>query len=199
MAAGWAPRDPAIAALLASAEPAAVDVLEFGNGAYACRLSSYVTADELPEHFVVSVRCLVLVDDEIVVCTNKDGKSHPWPGGGREPGESYVETACREIHEETGWLLDPDSLEHVGWLHFEHLRERHPQHRWESADFLMTVYVGRAVDRDGGRENDWSDIEGYELSSVLLSIDDAVAVVTPHEPTAIPFLDIVRARTAEAR
>lgn len=141
------------------------------------------------------MRCLVLVDDEIVVCTNKDGTSHPWPGGRREPGESYVETACREIHEETGWLLDPDSLEHIGWLHFEHLRERHPEHKWDTADFLMTVYVGRAHDRDGGRDNPWSDVEGHELSSVLMSIDEAIDVVARYGPSAVPYLELIRART----
>ena len=39
-----------------------------------------------------------------------------------------------------------DSLRNIGWLHFEHLRDRHPQHGWGGPDFLMTVYVGRADD-----------------------------------------------------
>jgi 8-oxo-dGTP pyrophosphatase MutT (NUDIX family) len=32
------------------------------------------------------------------------------PGGGVEPGESYADTAVREMHEETGFLLDPTTL-----------------------------------------------------------------------------------------
>ena len=142
---GWAPRHPAIAALLASGERAATDDLTWGDGEYHCRLDSYASPAELPDDFVGSVRCLVLVDDRIVVCTNADGKSHPWPGGRREPGESYVETGCREVHEETGWLLDPASLRQIGWLHFEHLLARPAMHRWDHADFLMTVYVGTAA------------------------------------------------------
>jgi ADP-ribose pyrophosphatase YjhB (NUDIX family) len=190
----WAPRDPTIAALLALGPPAATQQLEWGGGEFRCRLDAYTSAIDLPEEFVGSVRVLVLVDDRIVICTNKHGKSHPWPGGRREPGESYVETGCREVHEETGWLLDPESLQHIGWLHFEHQLGRPSLHRWDSADFLMTVYVGRARDRDGGRDNDWSDTEGHELSSALMTIDDAIALVAPQEPSAVPFLEVVRDR-----
>ncbi|MEU7854126.1 NUDIX domain-containing protein [Nonomuraea sp. NPDC049141] len=32
------------------------------------------------------------------------------PGGGIEPGESAVEAACREVHEETGFILTPHDL-----------------------------------------------------------------------------------------
>ncbi|MBN6058064.1 NUDIX domain-containing protein, partial [Nonomuraea sp. RK-328] len=32
------------------------------------------------------------------------------PGGGIEPGESAVEAACREVHEETGIILTPQAL-----------------------------------------------------------------------------------------
>lgn len=191
---GWAPRHPSITDLLGTAVPAVSGELEWEDGTYLCRLDTFVGAAELPEEFVGSVRCLVLVDDRVVICTNADQKSHPWPGGRREPGETYADTACREIHEETGWLLDPGSLEHVGWLHFEHLRARPALHKWDHADFLMTVYVGRASDRDGGRDNPWSDTEGHELSSELLSLDDAIELVALHEPNAIPFLNLLKSR-----
>ena len=48
---------------------------------------------------------------------NLDGLTHAWPGGRRQPGESFAETAAREVEEETGWLVRPGSFRLLGWLH----------------------------------------------------------------------------------
>jgi 8-oxo-dGTP pyrophosphatase MutT (NUDIX family) len=37
------------------------------------------------------------------------------PGGGIDPGESYIEAAVREIREETGLILDPGQLGPPSW------------------------------------------------------------------------------------
>ena len=181
-----------MAAVLTGRTPQASQELSWAEGQFRCRIDAYPSPADLPLEYVTSVRCLVMVDDKIVVCTNVDGGSHPWPGGRREPGETDVQTACREVHEETGWLLDPDSLEPLGWLHLEHLNDRPPGHRYVDADFLMVVYAARAHDRDGGRDNPWSDTEGHEVSSQLLPIDDAIALIADDEHTALPFLEIMR-------
>lgn len=135
----------------------------------------------------MSVRCLVRVDGHIVVCENADGSLHPWPGGRRQTGETFVQTACREVHEETGWLLDPESLRPLGWLHFHILRPQRPEeHGLPHPDFLQVVYAGAARSRDGGRESDWTDTEGYELHSQLLPLEEALTTVT--EPLSMIFL-----------
>jgi 8-oxo-dGTP pyrophosphatase MutT (NUDIX family) len=136
------------------------------------------------------VRCVVLVGDRVVVCENVDG-CHPWPGGRREPGESHVETACREVLEETGWRLDPESLREIGWLHIEFFVTFPEDHPLPHPDILQVVYVGRAVDRDEAAEGTWTDIDGWELASSLASIDEALArpcLVA----TSAPFLELVR-------
>lgn len=37
---------------------------------------------------------------------------------------------------------------------------------------------GSATDRDGGPDSDWTDIEGYETSSQLVSVQQARAATT---------------------
>jgi hypothetical protein len=93
--------DPDVTRLLAITSAAMSAEVLWLNGTLPIRVSAYRQAADLPEHAVTSVRCIVLVDNRIVLCDSPDG-CHPWPGRRREPGETYVETACREVHEETG-------------------------------------------------------------------------------------------------
>jgi 8-oxo-dGTP pyrophosphatase MutT (NUDIX family) len=96
---------------------------------------------------VTSVRCLVVATGGLVRCSNRDG-SHLWPGGRREPGESLEQTAIREVLEETGWRLDPHTLQALGWLHFEYLTERPPGWRFPHPDFVQLIYTARALHRE---------------------------------------------------
>jgi 8-oxo-dGTP pyrophosphatase MutT (NUDIX family) len=117
------------------------------------------------------VRCLVRIGDDVVVCTTNEGEHHPWPGGRRRPDETLQETACREVHEETGWLVDAESLQELGWLHFEHLNRQADDAVLPHPDFLQVVFTGCAVERAG--DETWTDTEGYEISSCLVRVNEA--------------------------
>jgi len=41
---------------------------------------------------------------EVLVVREQNG-AHLWPGGRREPNETLIETAQREVLEETGWTV----------------------------------------------------------------------------------------------
>lgn len=165
-------RHPGLAALLATRKPAATHETSWLGGTVPLRISAYTTPSDLPDELVSSVRCVVRVGDLIVVCENADG-AHPLPGGRRHTGESYAATAAREVHEETGWLIDRDSLRPLGWLHLEHLGPRRPHDPYPYPDVLQVVFCSTATDRDGGRDVSWSDTDGYELRSRLVTIDEA--------------------------
>jgi 8-oxo-dGTP pyrophosphatase MutT (NUDIX family) len=132
----------------------------------------------------------VIVDRHVMICTNADGK-HPWPGGRRALGESFAETARREVHEETGWMLNAESIRDLGWLHFEHLSQQPDDYPNPHPDFLQIVCTGSASVRDH-RHDAWTDTEGYEVASELVPIEDVPAHLSgdPVAQLSRPFLSL---------
>ncbi len=68
---------------------------------------------DLHEHPQILVTCFVSCGQRLLWLRRRlDPKSGMWaiPGGFREPGESLREAAAREVFEETGVVLDADSL-----------------------------------------------------------------------------------------
>lgn len=169
---GWGERHTDVAPLLARSNEIGSDRIVFGTTELV--RTAYAGDPALPDDLILSVRCIVSVSERLVVCTNVDGASHPWPGGRREPGERFIETGAREVHEETGWFVDPTSFVRVGWMHFEHVTPMVDE-QWPWPDFFQIVYSVRATDRDGGE--DWTDTQGYEATSQLLTYADAYAAI----------------------
>lgn len=159
-------------ALLEASRPSASGEVTWGGGTLPLKLTAYTQAAELPDELVTSIRCIVEVGGRIVLCENESG-FHIWPGGRREPDETFAETARREVHEETGWLIDESTIRAVGWLHHEHVNPAPAGHPYPHPDFLNLVLHATARERDGGEANEWSDTEGYESASRLVSIEEA--------------------------
>lgn len=165
---------PGLAAAMRVAEPVASQEIAWDGGAMPLRVSAYLTTPELPLELVSSIRCIVWVGDRLLFCENKDG-AHPWPGGRRIQGESYADTAAREVHEETGWHIDRASMRQLGWLRLTHLGPEPAGNPGPYPDFLQIVFTARATERDGGVDAEWVDTDGYELTSSLVTLADAAA------------------------
>ena len=192
---GWGMRHPDLDELLKNSAAAAVYDQVWENG-LRIRSTAYTAPAELPDPVVTSIRCIVRVGPQIVVCRNRDGIPHPWPGGRREPGETHADTACREVMEETGWTLDPTTLELLGWLHMENLDAQDQDYPLPHPDFLQYVYTAEAAESEEGRDPEWTDTEGYELSSCLMSIDEAFEELSA-DPLALAFLPVLQRESAQ--
>ncbi|HVK23930.1 MAG TPA: NUDIX hydrolase [Actinokineospora sp.] len=184
---GFGERHPDLTALLRVNTPAASADTSWADGMIPLRVSAFTVPVDLPDELVSSVRCLVGVSDRIVLCENRDG-AHPWPGGRREPGETFADTAVREVHEETGWFVDRASLRPLGWLHYAHRSPRRADDVHPYPDFLQVVFHATAADRDG--DGHWVDTDGFEDSSRLVTIEEAKSIIVD---SAVPaaFLDLI--------
>lgn len=60
-----------------------------------------------------TVRGIILRDGKLAMQCSRNGE-YKIPGGGPEPGESYLEALVREIHEETGFWIKPETVRELG-------------------------------------------------------------------------------------
>lgn len=177
-----------LAALMDQRTPVAVNEQQWMRP---MRLSSFLGDHGLSDELVTAVRCVVQVGDGIVTCTDVKGGVDVLPGGQREPGETITETICREIHEETGWALEPDSLAQLGFLVLTNLGD--PQPPWPYPHSLHVVMTGRA---DTCAADKWTDTEGFVVSSEVMSIDAIDrAAISPHSWVFVD--ELVRQRRLE--
>jgi ADP-ribose pyrophosphatase YjhB (NUDIX family) len=161
---------PALRAALAGLSPVTSETVRWPGG-LVLAVDAYIGAAlDVPEEFVTSVRCLTTVDGAVVAC-EVPGAVHVWPGGRRELGETFPETASRELLEETGWLLEEASVRQVGFLHLQHCSPVPEGHPFPHPDFFQVVVAGSARQHVGD-PSAWRDTEGWESRSWLVAPDE---------------------------
>jgi len=64
-----------------------------------------------------SVRGIIVRDGKVAMVHSKKYDYFKFPGGGIEPGEDRYATLIREVKEESGLVVIPDSIREFGWVH----------------------------------------------------------------------------------
>lgn len=91
-------------------------------------------------HRVVNV-CAVAIRDQrgyVLTVRKKSSDGFMMPGGKPEPGESPVQTACREVREEIGLTPDPTRMHYLGTLEAAALNESGFTVRAETFEYAPT-------------------------------------------------------------
>ena len=60
-----------------------------------------------------SIRAIIVRDGRLAMQCSQEGE-YKIPGGGQEPGENYEQTLIREVKEETGLYVRPESICELG-------------------------------------------------------------------------------------
>jgi 8-oxo-dGTP diphosphatase len=122
------------------------------------RVRTYLTSTLPPLDLVSAVRALVRQGSRFWSCATRSACIY-CRAGGREPGETLMQTLEREVLEEIGWTIQSPRL--IGLAHFQHLTPKPDDYRYPYPDFLHLIYAATADRYDAGKREDG----GYELES----------------------------------
>lgn len=114
----------------------------------------------------IASRAIVSNGDKYLMITSKFG-DYKFPGGGRDYGESLIETLIRETQEETGYYVIESSIEPFVKV-FEKRKKRTYVRELESYYFLCEVEKGV-----GERNLDDYEIE-FEYENVWITLEEAI-------------------------
>ncbi len=112
--------------------------------------------------------CAIIEDDKLLLIWKIKHGHYEFPGGKVEEGESYEETAIREVKEEIG--VDVDLTKYAGYNEF-HIDGRN----FISHKFLAKIKKGqvlRIAEPDIFKDIIWLPIKDYKKYSVAPNVKD---------------------------
>ncbi len=117
-----------------------------------------------------SARGIIFRDGKIALIYSKKIKYCKFPGGGIEYGEDKVVALIREVREETGLTVRPETVEEFGYVH----RIQKGRHE---AVFIQDNYYYTCEVEDGQGATEMTVSEkNEEFVPVFLPVEEAIAI-----------------------
>jgi L-amino acid N-acyltransferase YncA/8-oxo-dGTP pyrophosphatase MutT (NUDIX family) len=132
----------------------------------------------------IAVRGLIRSHDTYALIHSKKYREYKFPGGGRKEGETLKDTLIREVKEETGLTVIPDSFQIVGYA--KEMRAGEYEDIMEMISYYCTCQVEDKIEEQN--LDDYEADYGYSLEYVTLK--DAICNnegIT--DTTNIPWID----------
>ena len=125
--------------------------------------------DDLPGIVRTAVRGIIFVDGKLLLIED-DKNEVKLPGGGQEEGETDIETLIREVREETGCTVIPETVRPFGYIE-EKRRSFHEDCIWHQFSRLYFCDV-----TDERSDTEYSENEKkHGMRFRMYAIDEAIA------------------------
>lgn len=120
----------------------------------------------------IAVRGIVFIGDKLLLLNDNKGEVS-LPGGGQDEGESDADTLIREIREETGYSVIPDTIRPFGYIE-EKRRDFKSYHDDRIFHQISRLYFCEVSDECG--ETQLSKQEKiYGMRTAMYTLDEAIA------------------------
>ena len=124
--------------------------------------------DDLPEILRIAVRGIIFMEEKLLFIHDKYGELKI-PGGGKEPGEDDLQTLIREVKEETGYRVIPDSVKPFGYIEEKRL-STHERAIWHQ---ISNIYFCDVEPEQG--ECEYSENEkNFGMHFQMFTLDEAI-------------------------
>ena len=111
---------------------------------------------DAPLHIRPSVRGIILQDGKVLMVHSLKYDYYKFPGGGIEVGESQEDALCREVREETGFTVLPESVREYGLVHRRERDDDGTTFVQDNLYYLCEIGAKLVQDLD-----DYEDEEGF--------------------------------------
>lgn len=120
----------------------------------------------------IAVRGIVFIGDKLLLLNDNKGEVS-LPGGGQDEGESDADTLIREIREETGYSVIPDTIRPFGYIE-EKRRDFKSYHDDRIFHQISRLYFCE-VSAECGETQLSNQEKIYGMRTAMYTLDEAIA------------------------